>query len=183
MQEWKEAGLVDDSFYVSVNLSARHLQDGQVVEHVVEALERSQLPSSALVLEITETALMEDHDRTRSTLAALKALGLRLSVDDFGTGYSSLSYLSAFPVDVIKIDKSFIDQIALTSGGEAMVRGVIDLAHTLGLEAVAEGVEQREQADALERLGCTLVQGFLFAKPMPASDMVDALTRDRAAVR
>jgi len=183
VQEWKEAGLVDDSFYVSVNLSARHLQDGQVVEHVVEALERSQLPSSALVLEITETALLEDHDRTRSTLAALKALGLRLSVDDFGTGYSSLSYLSAFPVDVIKIDKSFIDQIALTSGGEAMVRGVIDLAHTLGLEAVAEGVEQREQADALERLGCTLVQGFLFAKPMPASDMVDALTRDRAAVR
>ena len=183
VQEWQDAGLVGDAFYISVNLSVRHLQDRHVVDHVVEALERSQLPSSALVLEITETALLEDHDATRSTLAALKALGTRLSVDDFGTGYSSLSYLSAFPVDVIKIDKSFIDQIALTSGGEAMVRAVIELARTLGLEAVAEGIEQREQADALERLGCTLAQGFLFARPMPASEMVVALTRDHAAVR
>ena len=106
------------------------------------------------MLEVTETALLEDLDRTRSTLAALKALGIRLAVDDFGTGYSSLSYLSAFPFDVIKIDKSFIDQLALTSGGEAMVRAVVELVHTLGLEAVAEGVEQREQADALEHLGC-----------------------------
>ena len=95
------------------------------------------------MLEITETALLEDLERTRSTLAALKALGLRLAVDDFGTGYSSLSYLSAFPVDVIKIDKSFIDQLAVTPAGEAMVRAVVELAGALGLEAVAEGVEQR----------------------------------------
>ena len=134
------------------------------------------------MLEVTETALLEDLDRTRSTLAALKALGLRLAVDDFGTGYSSLSYLSAFPFDVIKIDKSFIDQLALTPGGEAMVRAVVELVHTLGLEAVAEGVEQREQADALERLGCKLAQGFLFAKPVPALDMAESLVRHRAAV-
>jgi diguanylate cyclase (GGDEF)-like protein/PAS domain S-box-containing protein len=183
VQRWKVEGLVGDAFYITVNLSARHLQDSDVVDHVVAALQRSQLSPGALVLEVTETALLEDHNRTRSTLAALKRLGIRLAVDDFGTGYSSLSYLSAFPFDVIKIDKSFIDQLALTSGGEAMVRAVVELAHTLGLEAVAEGVEDREQADALERLGCALAQGFLFARPMAASDMADALTRRHATVR
>jgi EAL domain-containing protein (putative c-di-GMP-specific phosphodiesterase class I) len=183
VQQWKQAGIVDDAFYIAVNLSARHVQDSHVVDHVVEALERSQLPPAALVLEITETALLEDHDRTRSTLAALKGLGVRLAVDDFGTGYSSLSYLSAFPVDVIKIDKAFIDQLALTSEGQAMVRAVVELAHTLGLKAVAEGVEHREQAEALELLGCELAQGFLFAKPMPAAAMVETLTRIHAAAR
>jgi diguanylate cyclase (GGDEF)-like protein/PAS domain S-box-containing protein len=183
VQQWKQAGLVDDSFYVTVNLSARHLQDSRVVGHVVEALKRSQLPPAALVLEVTETALLEDHERTRATLAALKGLGLRLAVDDFGTGYSSLSYLSAFPFDIIKIDKSFIDQLALTSGGEAMVRAVVEFAHTLGLLAVAEGVEQHEQATALELIGCKLAQGFLFAVPLPAGDMAIALAQPLAAVR
>jgi diguanylate cyclase (GGDEF)-like protein/PAS domain S-box-containing protein len=183
VQRWKQAGLVDEAFYIAVNLSARHLQHGRIVEHVVDALSRSQLSPAALVLEITETTLLEDLDRTRATLVALKSLGLRLAVDDFGTGYSSLSYLSAFPLDVMKIDKSFIDQLALTSGGEAMVRGVVELAHTLGLVAVAEGVEQREQADALELLGCELAQGFLFARPVDASDMEKALARDHVAMR
>ncbi|MDQ1462496.1 MAG: hypothetical protein QOI08_3980, partial [Actinomycetota bacterium] len=175
VQQWKRAELVDEAFYIAVNLSARHLQDSHVVAHVVEALERSELSPAALVLELTETALLEDLDRTRSTLAALKDLGIRLAVDDFGTGYSSLSYLSAFPVDVIKIDKSFIDQLALTSGGEAMVRAVVELVHALGLVAVAEGVEERDQAAALEHIGCKLAQGFLFAKPMAASEMTKAL--------
>jgi len=183
VQQWKKAGLVDEAFYITVNLSARHLQDRHVVDHVAETLERSRLAPAALVLEVTETALLEDLDRTRSTLAALKELGIRLAVDDFGTGYSSLSYLSAFPFDVIKIDKSFVDQLALTSGGEAMVRAVVELAHTLGLEAVAEGVEHREQADLLEHLGCNLAQGFLFARPVPASDMVKTLTGPYAAAR
>jgi diguanylate cyclase (GGDEF)-like protein/PAS domain S-box-containing protein len=183
VQRWKRAGLADERFYITVNVSARHLQDRHVVEHVVEALSRSELPSTALVVEVTETTLLEDLERTRVTLMALKDLGLRLAVDDFGTGYSSLSYLSAFPLDVLKIDKSFVDQLTLTSGGKAMVRAVVELAHTLGLEAVAEGVEQPEQADALEQLGCKLAQGFLFARPMPAADMAHALTRDRVAAR
>ena len=179
VQQWKQEGLVDESFYVTVNLSARHVRDRRVVDHVVEALQRSQLAPAALVLEITETALLDDVDRTRSTLAALKKLGLRLAIDDFGTGYSSLSYLSAFPLDVIKIDKSFVDQLTLTSGGEAMVRAVVELGRALGLQAVAEGIEHRDQAVALERLGCNLAQGYLFAKPMPAHEMARALTRDR----
>jgi diguanylate cyclase (GGDEF)-like protein/PAS domain S-box-containing protein len=183
VQRWKQAGLVDTAFYITVNVSARHLQDREVVAHVVAALERSQLAPAALVLEVTETALLEDLDGTRSTLAALKKLGIRLAVDDFGTGYASLSYLSAFPFDIIKIDKSFIDQLALTSAGEAMVRAVVELARTLGLTAVAEGVEQPEQAEALEHIGCRLAQGFLFSRPLPACDMEKALSRSYAAAR
>jgi diguanylate cyclase (GGDEF)-like protein/PAS domain S-box-containing protein len=182
VQQWKQERFVDESFYVTVNLSARHLQDRRVVGHVVEALKRSQLPPAALVLELTETALLEDLDRTRATLAALKALGIRLAVDDFGTGYSSLSYLRAFPLDIIKVDKSFVDQVALTSGGEAMVRAVVELGRALGLQAVAEGIEHRDQALAIERLGCNLAQGYLFAKPMSAHEMESALTRDRVRV-
>jgi EAL domain-containing protein (putative c-di-GMP-specific phosphodiesterase class I) len=134
------------------------------------------------VLEITESALLEDLDRTRATLVALKALGIRLAVDDFGTGYSSLSYLRAFPLDIIKVDKTFVDQVTLTSGGEAMVRAVVELGRALGLQAVAEGIEHPDQAIAIERLGCNLAQGYLFAKPMPASEMERALTRDRVPV-
>jgi len=167
VQQWKQAGLVAGDFYVTVNLSARHLQDDDVIEHVVEALARSQLRPSALVLEVTETALLEDHERARSTLVALKELGVRLAIDDFGTGYSSLSYLSAFPFDILKIDKSFIDQIAMTAGGEAMVRAVVELAHTLGLVAVAEGVEDRRQADALELLGLQARAGLSVRAPRP----------------
>jgi diguanylate cyclase (GGDEF)-like protein/PAS domain S-box-containing protein len=179
VQQWKQDALVDETFYVTVNLSARHLQDRRVVDHVVKALQRSQLSPAALVLEITETALLDDLDRTRATLAALKDLGIRLAIDDFGTGYSSLSYLSTFPLDVIKIDKSFVDQLTLTPEGEAMVRAVVELGRALGLQAVAEGIEHRDQALALERLGCGLAQGYLFAKPMPAPEMASALTRDR----
>jgi diguanylate cyclase (GGDEF)-like protein/PAS domain S-box-containing protein len=178
VQQWKQEGLVDASFYVTVNLSARHLQDRRVVDHVVNALKRSRLSPSALVLELTETAILDDLDQTRATLAALKQLGIRLAIDDFGTGYSSLSYLSAFPLDVIKIDKSFVDQLTVTSGGEAMVRAVVELGRALGLQAVAEGIEHQDQADALERLGCNLAQGYLFAKPMPADELARALALD-----
>jgi EAL domain-containing protein (putative c-di-GMP-specific phosphodiesterase class I) len=111
---------------------------------------------------------------TSSEDAADRAGGRDRVAGNDRTGYSSLSYVSAFPVDVIKIDKSFIDQLALTSGGEAMVRAVVELVHALGLVAVAEGVEERDQAAALEHIGCKLAQGFLFAKPMAASAMTKA---------
>ena len=96
---------------------------------------------------------------------------MRIAVDDFGTGYSSLSYLSSFPIDIIKLDKSFVDHVATSSDGETMARAVIDLAHTLRLTAIAEGVERAEQAVALQNLGCPFAQGFLFARPMPNHDM------------
>jgi diguanylate cyclase (GGDEF)-like protein/PAS domain S-box-containing protein len=171
---WKDAGIVDDDFYISVNLSARQLQDRGVLNDVRAALATSMLDPSDLVLEVTETGLIEDLNPAGSTLAMLKDLGLRVAVDDFGTGYSSLAYLSSFPIDIIKIDKSFVDQLSVTVEGERMVRAVIDLARTLGLTAIAEGVEEAEQATALRRLGCPLAQGFHYARPMSA----EAMARD-----
>ena len=173
--EWKAAGLADDSFYVSVNLSARHVQDENVLHDVSSALHASGLDGESLVLEVTETALIEDLSQAGSTLATLKTLGLRIAVDDFGTGYSSLSYLSNFSLDIIKFDKSFVDRVANTADGERMVRAVVDLAHTLGHTVIAEGVEQPVQAKALAVLGCQLAQGYLFARPMPAVGLASLL--------
>jgi EAL domain-containing protein (putative c-di-GMP-specific phosphodiesterase class I) len=107
----------------------------------------------------------------------LKALGVRMAIDDFGTGYSSLARLTTFPIDVVKIDKSFVDRLTVDAGAEAMVRSVVALCHTLGMRAVAEGVEEPEQAAALLRVGCTLAQGFLFDRPLPAVALTSALRR------
>jgi diguanylate cyclase (GGDEF)-like protein/PAS domain S-box-containing protein len=183
-QSWRRSGLVDDAFYISVNLSARQLQDPELLDDVAEALRDSGLPAGAVVLEVTESAVMEDLDTAVSRLQALKDLGLRLAVDDFGTGYSSLSYLRNLPVDVVKIDKSFVDRITLDPEGAAMVRSVIDLSSALGLTSIAEGVEQDDQLSLLDELGCDNVQGYLFAKPMPSVQFADALTklRDDAAL-
>ena len=174
-EEWRKAGLANDSFYVSVNVSARHVQDENVLLDVSTALEVSGLAAKALVVEVTESALIEDLKPAAATLATLKQLGLRIAVDDFGTGYSSLAYLSNFPLDIIKLDKSFIDRVATTADGETMVRAVVALGHTLGLTAIAEGVEHGDQAEVLAHLGCQLAQGYLFARPMPAIDMAALL--------
>ena len=174
-QQWKDAGLADKSFYMSVNLSARHVVDETVLGDVRTALDVSGLAPGALVLEVTETTLIADLKRAGSALAALKRLGIRIAVDDFGTGYSSLAYLSNFPIDLIKVDKSFIDRVASSAEGETMVRAVVELAHTIGLSAIAEGVEHADQVVALEHLGCQFAQGFVFARPMPAEDMAAML--------
>jgi diguanylate cyclase (GGDEF)-like protein/PAS domain S-box-containing protein len=174
-QRWKQDGLADKSFYASVNLSGRHVVDDNVLGDIRTALAVSGLAPEALVVEVTETTLIQDLDRARSALTALKRLGIRIAVDDFGTGYSSLAYLSNFPIDLIKVDKSFIDRVAYNTEGETMVRAVVDLAHTLGLLAIAEGVEQADQAVALEHIGCRFAQGYMFAKPMPANEMAALL--------
>jgi EAL domain-containing protein (putative c-di-GMP-specific phosphodiesterase class I) len=174
-RQWQQEGLVDEAFYVSVNISARHLHDPAMVSDVVRALDASGLPGHALLIEVTESALVEDLDSDGIVLTELKALGVRLALDDFGTGYSSLARLSTFPLDVVKIDKSFVDRMTASPDGEAMVRAVVNLSHTLGMQAVAEGVEEPEQALALEELGCTMAQGYLFAPPMPAAAMTETL--------
>ena len=173
--EWRHDGLVEESFYVSVNLSARHFRDRQVIDDIASALESSHLPSHALLIEVTESALVDDFDPGGVLLRELKALGVKLAIDDFGTGYSSLARLSEFPVDVVKIDKSFIDRLGDHADGETMVRAVVALSHSLGMRAVAEGVEDRDQALSLERLGCTMAQGYLFARPMAPDAMTQAL--------
>jgi EAL domain-containing protein (putative c-di-GMP-specific phosphodiesterase class I) len=160
-----------------VNLSGRHLQHPDLVGEVARALTDAGLDGRGLLLEITESVAMEDAERTVTTLQELKGLGVRLAIDDFGTGYSSLSYLHRFPVDVLKIDRSFVDGLGRESEDTAIVRAVIGLAAALRLRVVAEGVETGEQAEALRSLGCELGQGYLYARPLPAEGIEELLAR------
>jgi diguanylate cyclase (GGDEF)-like protein len=154
-------------FSVNVNLSARQLAHPGFVEEVAKILGQSDLLPDSLVLEITETVLMEG-DGTVRRLAELRDLGVRLAIDDFGTGYSSLSYLRRFPIDILKMDKTFVQGVGTTPGDDALARAIIDLTHTLGLVVVAEGIERQEQATELRRLHCNLGQGYYFTRPLDA---------------
>jgi diguanylate cyclase (GGDEF)-like protein/PAS domain S-box-containing protein len=154
---------------MSVNLSLKQIQHSDIVADVRDALEESGLTPERLTLEITESVLMDDTDLAVSRLRDLKALGVTLALDDFGTGYSSLSYLSRFPVDVLKMDRSFLRE-GSTPGSNSLANAVVVLGATLALEVVAEGIEEIEQADSLRALGCDLGQGFLFARPLNAED-------------
>ena len=166
---WRAAGRA--GLRVTVNLSPRQFADPDLIDVVADALARAGLPADALWLEITETVLMEEVEATAETLLALKGLGVHLSVDDFGTGYSSLSYLKRFPVDVLKIDRSFIDGLGTDSEDGAIVLAIISLAQALRLDVVAEGVEHFHQLQALHRLGCNAVQGFLLGRPTSADGL------------
>jgi diguanylate cyclase (GGDEF)-like protein len=148
---------------ISVNLSVKQLQSDSIVDDVRAALESSGLPPSSLVLEITETVMMADTDLAVQQLNELKSLGVRMAMDDFGTGYSSLSYLSRFPIDILKMDRSFLSKEHEDSG---LAAAIIGLGNSLNLDVVAEGIELPEQMAALRDLGCELGQGFLFARPM-----------------
>jgi EAL domain-containing protein (putative c-di-GMP-specific phosphodiesterase class I) len=156
---------------VAANLSAHHLRHPGLLTHVRSALAASGLEPSSLCLELTESVLLEDVDRHIRTLLELRSLGVRLAVDDFGTGFSSLTYLKRFPVDVVKIDRSFVAGLGTDTSDTAIVRSVVDLAHALSLQVVAEGVEQPEQLEALRTLGCDVAQGYLFSPPRPPADV------------
>ena len=158
---------------ISVNLSARQLQQPGLVDEIGEVLRETRLDPGALRLEITETVVMHDAPITLAKLEALKALGVQLAIDDFGTGYSSLGYLKRFPVDTLKIDRSFVKGIGRDVEDSAIVRAVITVAKSLGLSVTAEGIETADQLDQLRTLGCDHGQGYFFAKPM-TSDRVPA---------
>jgi len=160
---WRTLGYELD---VSVNVSARQLGTDRLIDDVHGALQASNLDASALIIEITETAIMKDVDAVRPRLAALKATGVRIAIDDFGTGYSSLAYLQQFPVDTIKIDRSFISSMANSPECGALVRTLVQLGKTLGLETLAEGIEECEQYSQLEREHCDSGQGYLYARPL-----------------
>ena len=164
---WRERPELAD-LSVSVNLSPRQLREEGLVADVRTALRASGLPAHALVLEITESLLVDDVVAATARLDALKALGVRIAVDDFGTGYSSLAYLSRLPVDVLKVDRSFVAGIGQEPAGK-LAWAVLALAESLGLSTVAEGVETQAQADALVAQGCTMLQGYLFSAPVPAA--------------
>jgi diguanylate cyclase (GGDEF)-like protein/PAS domain S-box-containing protein len=162
---------------MSVNLSGRQIAQPDLTDVVAHVLADSGLAPSGLVLEITESVLMGDAESAIVVLRRLKDLGVSLSVDDFGTGYSSLSYLKKFPVDVLKIDKSFVDGLGTEGEDTAIVRATINLAHSLGLSTVAEGTETPTQLKALTELGCDKAQGFLFSRPQPAESITESLLR------
>jgi diguanylate cyclase len=157
---------------VSVNISARQLRDGSLVGTVAGALTRSGLKASALCLEITESLIMLDVDHSAAVLGALKDLGVQLSIDDFGTGYSSLARLKSFPLDYLKVDKSFVDGLAADSDDEAIVTSIIDLAHGMGMVVVAEGVEGEHQLAVLRRLRCEAGQGWLWSRAVPEAEFL-----------
>jgi EAL domain-containing protein (putative c-di-GMP-specific phosphodiesterase class I) len=157
---------------VHVNLSAVELRDRRLAERVSAVLERSRLDPGMLVFEITESVLLDDPDSLRATMQSLRELGVRFALDDFGTGYSSLSYLHTLPLDMLKIAKSFVDGVGRGGREASFVRMIIELARTLGISVIAEGIETPEQAAALVALGCEHGQGFHLAKPRPAQ--VDA---------
>ncbi len=160
---------------ISVNLSVRQMHDARLIDDVFDALSESGLDPRCLTLEITESMLVDDTDRAARVLDQLKAMQVKIAIDDFGTGYSSLSYLRRFPVDMIKIDRSFVSEMEGSATSEALVRTVIDLAHVLQLTTVAEGIEERSQATTLSSLNCTLGQGYLFSRPLPAAQLEDLL--------
>jgi diguanylate cyclase (GGDEF)-like protein/PAS domain S-box-containing protein len=174
---WQEKGNV--AVNVAVNLSARQLRDTDIFKLVVRALEETGLPAHLLELELTESMLVHDTSRVLQALEALKEIGVCLSIDDFGTGYSSLSYLKTFPLDYLKIDRSFVADLPDDLNDGAIVRAIIDMAHTLGMKVIAEGVETRAQLDFLLAHDCDEMQGYYFSKPLPHDELKELLRKKR----
>ena len=167
---WHDEGLM---LSVAVNLSAHDLQDAELPRVLGEMLDRWNVGAEWLKLELTESALMSDPAQALDVLTALCDLGARIAIDDFGTGYSSLGYLKRLPAHEIKIDRSFVADMAAEERDHAIVRSTIDLGHNLGLAAVAEGVEDQRTLDLLSGLGCDLAQGYFLSRPLPAASVAD----------
>jgi EAL domain-containing protein (putative c-di-GMP-specific phosphodiesterase class I) len=161
-----------------VNLSAKQFQQPNLAEEVARALRESGLHPSSLTLEITENAVMENAPTTFQTLQELYALGIKLAIDDFGTGYSSMSYLKRFPVDYVKIDRSFVEELSEESD-EAVASGIVSLVRTLNMKSIAEGVETAEQLARLRQMRCEMAQGYYFSKPLPSEAASELLANSR----
>jgi diguanylate cyclase len=170
---WHDMGF--KTLTVAVNVSAVQFGQRRLLDYVAKVLKHTGLPPHALVLEITESVLMQDAESNVATLAELKRMGIRIAMDDFGTGYSSLSYLKRFPIDILKIDKSFIRDIALEGDDAAIVRAITALGKSLRLTLIAEGVETVEQTEFLVREKCDRIQGYLFSKPVLPEQIVELL--------
>ena len=162
-------------FTVSINLAAAQLADNGLLATVEAALETSGADPAAICLEVTETVAVEDSERNRSAISSLRETGIKLALDDFGTGYASLSFLKRFPLDVLKIDRSFVAGISPGSEDAAIVGAVVALASARELIAVAEGVETAVERDTLKAMGCDRGQGYLFSRPMPAGELTELL--------
>jgi EAL domain-containing protein (putative c-di-GMP-specific phosphodiesterase class I) len=169
---WRHAGY---AIRMSVNASGRQLDADALLNDVHRALAMSTLPSGELIIEITETSLMRNTKRAQNQLTALKSLGVGIAIDDFGTGYSSLAYLQQFPVDSLKIDRSFIAGMGQSSEGDALIHTLMQLGKALHLQTLAEGIEETSQLTQLQAEQCDVGQGFLFCKPLPAEELEQLL--------
>jgi EAL domain-containing protein (putative c-di-GMP-specific phosphodiesterase class I) len=179
--EWRALPGAQD-LSIGVNVSSQQLYDDQFVADIRSALHDSGLPPTALILELTESTLLSDTSLVQERLDALKQLGVRIALDDFGTGYSSLAYLRTFPIDYLKIDQSFVNELSRESDdqGLIMVRSIISIGHNLNLGVIAEGIEQTNQLEELRKAGCNTGQGYLFARPVPP-DQIPELLRSSLA--
>jgi len=177
-REWSK--VINRYFSIAVNISSRQVRDVDLVDLISQSLKNHQIPPECLEIEITESAVMGNVEKAQIMFRALHDMGIKISLDDFGTGFSSLSYLRKFPISVLKVDKSFIDDIPEDTDSMTMVETIISMAQHLNLTTVAEGVETEEQLAFLREHKCNQVQGYLFAAPMPADRFVDFLKKHEA---
>ncbi len=173
---WDDQGF--KPFRISVNLSARQFHYANLVDMVGDTIRKSGIDPKDLDLELTESTIMDRLEETTQTLRRLKNMGTRISIDDFGTGYSSLMYLKTFPIDTIKIDKSFVNDVTTDPDDQAITQAIISMAHSLKLDVVAEGVETKEQLEILRSQSCDIIQGYLFSKPIPTENIAPFLLSD-----
>jgi diguanylate cyclase (GGDEF)-like protein len=183
VQQWAAWRAEGRNLRMAANLSARNLHDPELADDISRLVWKYKVPPGQLELEITESALMGDTARALDLLPKLRAMGVRLAIDDFGTGYSSLAYLKHMPVSQIKIDRSFVKNMSEDAADTAIVGGIVELSHNLGLEVVAEGVEDKRTFDQLANVGCDVVQGWLLAPALPAGQLVTWLDQRRQASR
>jgi EAL domain-containing protein (putative c-di-GMP-specific phosphodiesterase class I) len=176
-REWHEHRIGSQPLTIAINISARQLQDLDVVEETRQAIAESGVDPSLVVLEITESVLMQYEGDIQRRLTELKALGVRLAIDDFGTGYSSLSYLQRFPIDILKVARPFVEELDAGVNRAALTRAILGLGAALGLTTVAEGVERAAQCAVLMELGCDYGQGYYFAPPLTADQLLRELGR------
>jgi len=182
-QRWLDSGDISSDVWLSLNVSPKQFVDGQIIDQVKEALDVSGMAAEKLHLEITEGLLLEHTEKNISYLHELKALGVRIVIDDFGTGFSSMQYLKMIPMDMLKIDKTFIDGYLSIPADQLITTAMINLAHNLGKTVVAEGVETKSVADALSSAGCDFHQGYYFSKPLDVADCPAAFMSEKRVVR
>jgi len=178
-KSWQDAGLAP--MCLSVNFSARQFQQPTFISSVTEILKETNLDPRWLELELTESSIMKEPEKAIEKLHELKLMGIKVAIDDFGTGYSSLNYLKRFPIDTLKIDKTFVSDVCKDPHDTAIVRAIITLGHALDLTVIAEGVETQEQLQYLSSLGCDVVQGFLFSKSLEPAAFEELLIEQRRA--
>lgn len=162
---------MSQSLYLSINLSALHISKPAKIQEIVELLNEYNIASQVVRFEITESALMSDYEGAMNIISSLKNKGFVIALDDFGTGYSSLKYLKDFPIDILKIDKSFVDDVGKGEGNEGIVLAILRMAESLNISCIAEGIETQQQVDFFKAHGCEFLQGYHFSKPIDGDSL------------